>query len=171
MAATYPKSIVMLFGMECSWNICCPRSDQQVLQNGTVSWERGVRWEPGEARCSTAQPRSSAGGIHFIKPSRTVNSIQSEQGLRASAPTRGSQGHSQTDELRSNCFKSRPVTTATAHAGQAQAYLIYGHFCKDTEGKILRYLQESKFVWLHILHTAGKCTGGKLFRGKRTETT
>lgn len=54
LAGISSKSIVMLFGMECSWNICCPRLDQQVLQSGTVSWEHRARWEQGKARCSRA---------------------------------------------------------------------------------------------------------------------
>lgn len=71
--------------------------------------------------------------------------------MRASSPTRASQGCLRTDELRSNCFES--VARAAAHVKEAEAYLIYSHFSKDTEGGggVLRCLQENRFVWLDIL--------------------
>lgn len=101
-------------------NRCCRTA--QYRENGESA---GSLVGPGAPQHSRVHLRG--GGIHFIKPGRAVNSIQSERGPRASSPTRASQGRSQTHELRSNGFKSRPVTTATAHARQAQAYLIYGH--------------------------------------------
>lgn len=48
LAGISSKSTVMLFGMEHSWNICCPRSDQQVLQNAVRTQNPlGGRTRPG----------------------------------------------------------------------------------------------------------------------------
>lgn len=46
---------------------------------------------------------------------------------------------------------------------------VISNFCRKCgtcRGKILKYLEENSFVWLHTLHTRGKFAEGKLFRGK-----
>lgn len=150
---------------ECSWNICCPRSDQQVLPNGVRTGSPPGAWR-GQVLRSTAAFVCGGNPLYWSKQEckRGPVGAGSEGQLAHAGLTRPFTDHM---SYAQSASKSRPVTTATAHARQAQARLIYGYFCKGTEGNVLRSLQENKFAWLHMLHSAGDLTGGKLFRGEK----
>lgn len=66
----------MLLGLECSWNICCLRSDQQV-QLGIVR----TRSPPGAGQ-GQVLVYISGGESALLKPNRTANVIQDRAELK-----------------------------------------------------------------------------------------